>query len=177
MKPLVILSDINGLFLPQIITSTDNLNKYNEIHQLDSLTLAGLHDKKDKENSHQYLINKGIDEAANALVLKYPNGIAVGLGLSIGGAILWRAIGKGLNVDYLLCFSSTRLRFETTKHLCRTTLYFGELDSYRPDQLWFQKLNLKENVLSGQGHEFYLSQLALDIFSTELQNFYREPRA
>ena len=172
MKRFVILSDINGEFLvePPALERTPALTAhFDKTDKLSSLELAGIQNERDKDKRHQYLVAGGIDIAASKLVSAYASGITVAVGLSIGGVVLWRAIEKGLKVGSLLCFSSTRLRFETKAASCKTDLFFGEQDDYRPEPSWYVKLGLQENLVKGQGHEFYRLPIALKIFHTHLQ--------
>ena len=35
------------------------------------------------------------------------------------------------------------------------TLYFGKNDKFKPDDNWFDNLDLKENLFPNENHEFY----------------------
>jgi hypothetical protein len=174
LKRLVILSDIKGLFLPEhpvMTTSSQPFKQFDAADKLNSLVLAGIEENENPEGRHQAFITGGIDVAAEKLVTLYPAGVEFALGLSVGGAILWRAALKGLSIGNLLCFSSTRLRFETNAPTCGIRLYFGENDSYRPDAKWFQDLGLQLNLVPGAGHEFYRATTGVDIFHHELEKY------
>jgi hypothetical protein len=171
LKRLVILSDINGLFLPEQVASTSSqpLKQFAAADKLNSLVLAGIEEDGNQDSKHQAFIAGGIDAAAEKLVARYPTGVQFALGLSIGGVILWRAALRGLPIDNLLCFSSTRLRFETNAPSCSLRLYFGENDNYRPDAKWFQDLGLQLTLVPAAGHEFYRTTTGLEIFHRELE--------
>jgi hypothetical protein len=174
LKRLVILSDINGLFLPEhpvMTTSSQPFKQFDAADKLNSLVLAGIEEKENPEGRHQAFITGGIDAAAEKLVALYPAGVDFALGLSVGGVILWRAALKGLPIGNLLCFSSTRLRFEKNAPHCSVGLYFGENDTYRPDAKWFQDLGLPLNLVPGAGHEFYRSACGVEIFHRELEKY------
>jgi hypothetical protein len=172
VKRLIVLSDINGLFLPEqqeVTTSSQPLKQFNTPDKLNSLALAGIDEGENQDSKHQAFIAGGIDTAAEKLVEQYPDGVPFALGLSVGGVILWRAALKGLSVGNLLCFSSTRLRFEKNAPNCSVRLYFGENDTYRPEARWFHDLGLQLNLVPGAGHEFYRTASGVEIFQRELE--------
>jgi hypothetical protein len=164
LKRLVILSDINGHFLQGENRPTRDFKQFDAVDMVNSVTLAGL-DNKDELDNHQKFIEGGIDFAATQLIAKYPFGITAAFGLSVGGVILWRAAIRGLAIRKLVCFSSTRLRFEKEAPPCETELYFGETDVFKPDDDWFEQLSQKRNLLPGYGHEFYREQIGIQLFN------------
>jgi hypothetical protein len=175
MKRLVILSDINGMFFPEErLASLEPLKQFDAIDQLDAGVLARIESDTDKDIRHQKFIAGGIDVAVETLIAHYPHGIDTALGLSIGGVILWRAVLKGLQVDKLVCFSSTRLRFEKQAPPGDIRLYFGETDRYQPPTEWFETLGQRLNLVSGLGHDFYRASIGLEIFHRELQENKRQ---
>jgi hypothetical protein len=170
LKRLVILSDINGLFLAEKqFGSSKLLNLVGSVDELNSLELAGIEKDGTKEARHKAFLDGGIDAAVEKLIERYPTGLKFGLGLSIGGVILWKAALRGLSVDNMVCFSSTRLRFETNAPSGNTHLFFGEKDDYRPETKWFKDLGLSMNLIPNTGHEFYRGSIGLEIFHRELQ--------
>jgi hypothetical protein len=172
LKRLIILSDINGLFLPRqqvVTTSTQLLKQFDAVDELNSLVLAGIEEGGSQDSRHQAFIQRGIDAAAEKLIVRYPAGVQFALGLSVGGVILWRAALKGLSIGNLLCFSSTRLRFEKNAPHCSVSLYFGEHDKFRPDAKWFQDRGLQMSLVPGTGHEFYRATSGVEIFHRELE--------
>jgi hypothetical protein len=173
MKPLVIVSDLNGKFLMQKPTLQIG-ESGTKPDQLDAMALAGIPDLQSVEKKHEQLVNGGIDTAAESLRRLYPEGVGICVGLSVGGVILWRAIAHGLKATTLLCFSSTRLRFETVQPPCKTILYYGEEDTYRPGRAWFDTVGLKENLVLHSGHEFYLTLAGMEIFYREITGLPQE---
>jgi hypothetical protein len=170
VKKLLMLSDINGLFLLGKPGVTDYAGSVNvdEIMELDSMVLAGLGNERDVDTRHEKLVAGGIDVAASALFANYPTGVEVALGLSVSGTILWRAALKGLPIKKLICFSSTRLRFESQAPACDIRLYFGDADLDRPSSEWFKSLGQIPRIIPGHGHEFYRTDIELKLLHEEI---------
>lgn len=165
---MLIVSDINSMFLPRARHANDLFEGY-QVIELDASRLAGVDGENDPGRRHEQFVSGGIERAANALVGRYPSGVDVALGLSVGGTILWRAALKGLPVNNLVCLSSTRLRFETLAPQCTTHLYFGELDPDRPNETWSLKLGRELDLVNGQGHGFYRDDGVFEILRKRLQ--------
>ncbi len=121
----------------------------------DSCELAGI-DKKgmNEEQLHSKFLNGGIEKAIAKLLELEKERTAV-LAFSIGGTIAWKSVLKGLKVHRLYLVSSTRLRYEKEKPNCNCHLVFGQNDPYKPDLIWFQKLNLNFNYIQDEGHDLY----------------------
>ncbi|HYC83920.1 MAG TPA: hypothetical protein VEB86_01805 [Chryseosolibacter sp.] len=169
---LVIVSDIDGEFLPEPPALEDLpevIEHFHRVIKVDSRTLGGIEYEPDKDKRHRYLVGHGIDLAATRLASEYSAQITMAVGLSIGGVILWRAIERGLKVQSLLCFSSTRLRFEKKAPQSGIKLYFGSNDQNRPDTHWHYSLGMNENVVQGFGHEFYREPIGVDILRDHLK--------
>lgn len=166
MRNIVILSDIHGLALTDQ-TNARFLKGFDSIDQLNSIDLAQI-SASDPNVRHNDMVTGGIDVAASKLKSLYPYGIEFALGLSVGGVILWRAALTGLSIGRLVCFSSTRLRFETQVPDCPIRLYFGANDKYRPDTSWFTTAGVEQQLIDGEGHEFYKTTRAAEILDQEL---------
>jgi hypothetical protein len=141
------------------------------ITSFDSCTLAGIDGKLSEEEKHNQFIQGHIDIAAQSLLSKLNTEISVAIGLSIGGTILWRAVQNGLKVGTLICLSSTRLRFEEESLNIPCQLFFGSEDSNRPCDAWFKKIDVEENLIAAQGHEFYQEEIVFEILKTAIQKF------
>lgn len=80
---------------------------------------------------HQALMKGGYGFAASRLAQTFPQ-VAIGLGYSAGGTLLWKAVCLGMQVEALICVASTRLRDEDPKDIQVPTLVVtGELDLLR----------------------------------------------
>lgn len=112
---------------------------------------------------HEQFIAGGIQRAVEYLIQK-EKGIINILAFSIGGLIAWKACLAGLKTQYIFTISATRLRHETHKPDGAIELIYGENDTYKPDQEWFQNLEIKEYLYKNETHEFYKKkELAKDI--------------
>lgn len=171
MKRFVILSDINGQFIPDMTQSLASLQQFDVVDAINCVTLAGIDEDDPIDIRHDAFKAGVIDVAAGKLIERYPNGTNLALGLSVGGVILWRAALNGLKIGALLCLSSTRLRFEKVKPGCKTNLYYGELDPYRPDEKWFSDMNVKMRLIQDEGHDFYRTSNGIAIVQRELENY------
>lgn len=128
-----------------------NIEGYNCQHY-DLKRLADI-DKTQKYIHEQYTELR-IDIAANNLLELENTQVSI-IAFSMGGTIAWRAALNGLNVEHLIVISSTRLRLETEKPNCKTSLLYGELDNYKSDNNWFSEHNLVEIQKLGKDHEIY----------------------
>ncbi|HAO15294.1 MAG TPA: hypothetical protein DDE71_07015 [Tenacibaculum sp.] len=99
-------------------------------------------------------MNGGIERAVEKLQLEEISENSIVLGFSVGGTIGWKyALETGLVLS-LACVSSTRLRYENIKPNCKIDLYFGNKDTYAPENSWFEKLSLNKITLEGE-HNIY----------------------
>lgn len=157
IKPrLLLISDLWGKEKSDWITYyTSILENYFELEYYDSCDLGSI-DKSDyvEENLHHQFVNGGIEKAVEQLIKKEEVLVSV-LGYSVGGLIAWKAGLSGLKIQNLYAVSSTRLRYETEKPLGSIKLFYGENDTYKPDNNWFEKLELKEYVIQNEEHELY----------------------
>lgn len=158
---LIILSDIYGL------SEQDWINNYVEalkpnykITLFDSCQLAGLSTELDKEKRHQAFVNGGIEKAVQSLNSKVTTDTAI-LGFSIGGTIAWRAALQNPKIKQLVLLSATRLRYETSKPNIPIRLYYGKKDQFKPQEDWFQQLDLKSTIIRKAQHEFYRENRAI----------------
>lgn len=155
-EKLIILSDIFGKEKSDWISLYFKyLESKFDITYYDSQTLGEVTlNTKNQESIHSKFINFGINKAVKNLVNSETESINI-LAFSIGGTIAWKAALIGLNVNRFWGISSTRLRYETEKPNCKTTLFYGENDSYKPDANWFQKLNINHHILENKDHDIY----------------------
>jgi pimeloyl-ACP methyl ester carboxylesterase len=157
MKPrLIILSDLWGKEKSKWVAGyVDLLNDKFEIQYYDCCDLGGI-DKTNytEENLHGQFVNGGIEKAVERLLKAEKNQIDV-LAFSIGGTIAWKVTLKGLNVRNLLAVSSTRLRYENEIPNGIIKLYYGENDSNKPSNDWFEKYSIDFEIIKNKEHSFY----------------------
>ena len=156
---LLLISDLWGKEKSDWITYyTSILEHHFQIVYYDSCDLGTI-DKSDysEENLHHQFVNGGIDRAVSTLIQKEKQKISV-VGFSIGGTIAWKAALLGLKIENLFAISSTRLRHETEKPLGKIKLFYGENDTFRPDNDWVNKMNLTQNLIPNQDHECYTNE-------------------
>lgn len=159
MKKLIVLSDLWGKEKPNwILQYITILEKYFDVKYYDCCELGGISKNElSEENLHQQFVNGGVEKAVKQL-LKNENEAYAVLGFSIGGTIAWKACLSGLKAQYLFAVSATRLRYETEKPLAETELFYGEKDTFKPDEKWFEQMKIKENIYLNEGHELYLKK-------------------
>lgn len=153
---LVLLSDLWGKEKSDWISFyTEILEEHFELHYYDCCALGNI-DKfiYSEENLHQQFVNGGIEIAVEKLLQEETQTVTV-LGFSIGGLIAWQAGNSGLKIKNLIAISSTRLRYETQKPLGNIELFYGENDTFKPDAIWFDNFQLKQNLFPSENHEFY----------------------
>lgn len=151
-EEIVILSDIYGHCLSnyESLFSSDYA-----ITVYDSLSLGEIERQGyDSGMVHEQMVSRGIDHAVQKL-LQTENQAKHYIGCSIGGLIVWKAALKGLPINNLLAFSSTRLRYEKDYPPCPYILYFGSNDDYAPDASWMQKMGIENCRMITGDHEFY----------------------
>ena len=160
MKPkLLILSDLFGFDNSSWIKIYEELLKSDfQLVFYDSCKLAGINNVDlTEEELHSQFINGGINSAVNEL-LKLENEELNVLAFSIGGTIGWKAALKGLKINRLYAVSSTRLRYETKRPSCIIQLIFGEKDAFKPENVWFKKLNIEAEIIENGQHEIYTKE-------------------
>lgn len=159
-KPkLLILSDLFGGKNPEWINYYRKaLNSKFEIQYYDVLELVNIDASNLTEaDIHKQFLNGGIDKAVETLLRQETDKVLI-LGFSIGGTIAWKTSLKGLKTTYLFAVSSTRLRYETEVPNCKIKLYFGDLDSNKPNSNWFLDLKVPVEILQNQNHQLYLEE-------------------
>jgi hypothetical protein len=161
MKPrLIILSDLWGWEQAQWEINYRNslVSKY-DITFYSCPELANIPTKNITEKTiHQQFLQGGIEKAVNRLIQEEREAVTI-LGFSIGGTIAWQASLQGLPTRSLLLISSTRLRLETQQPKdIPIDLYYGALDTNKPDETWFNNFNLNLTLLPHQKHEMYRSK-------------------
>lgn len=168
MKKQLILSDIWGFEKTEWhYRYIDLLKNHYSIELLDSQVLAGINATDLSEDElHNQFVKNGINIATEKL-LTYAQSHAI-LAFSIGGYIAWKAIQKGFDTAQLLAVSSTRLRKENSKLDCKTTLFYGENDKYKPSDDWFDGMNLKQQLIKDEGHEFYKKSIYAELICKDL---------
>lgn len=175
MKRLLIISDINGFSFFEENHNQEAIkavvSRFDQVVIFNTLQLAEISINDPKQTRHQILVEAGIDVASSKLAATFKHeAFSTAIGFSVGGVILWEAIKRGLNVCSLLCFSSTRLRYEKQAlpniHL---SLYFGELDMFKPNDDWFSTVGIGEKCIKGHDHEFYKEDLMFEILLDEFK--------
>lgn len=170
MKPrLIILSDLWGKEKSDWTLNYIELLKDNfEIQYYDCCELGEI-DKTDytEENLHNQFVYGGIEKATDTLLKKEKNQINV-LGFSIGGTIAWKASLKGLNISQLTAVSSTRLRYENEIPSGTINLYYGENDSNKPNDIWFEKHSLDYEIIKNKEHNFYTEKECISSICNEI---------
>jgi hypothetical protein len=160
LKPrLVILSDLWGKEKGEWLTFyTSALENHFEIIYYDCCDLGNV-DKTDysEQRLHTQFINGGVDKAVHNLLLLEKATHTI-LAFSIGGYVAWKASLAGLKAQSIFAVSSTRLRTENEKPGAIIKLFYGENDSYKPEDHWFQDLELEYCILNNEGHDLYRSE-------------------
>jgi hypothetical protein len=153
----IILTDINGLPTEEtcFLSGSDRLLSIERIGlaQLLGISCHG-------EDLHRALVEGGFDVAA-AKALDLFKEADLGVGYSSGGAVLWKSVLCGLQLQRLVCISSTRLRDEDPNRIVIPTLTdFGGRDAARPPASWGTGGNLHVLHLPQAEHAFYGSMEA-----------------
>ncbi len=181
-EKLVIVSDMWGVKKGLWITSyLAYLQQYFDITFHDSQQLAHLEVLvHSEENIKKAFAEGGIDTAA-AHLLKIEKEPAHYLGFSTGGTILWKANLLGLPMKSLYTVSATRIRSEVIAPKCPTTVLFGDGDIYRPKSEWYDKMQVKGELIKGFGHTMYtdekvIQKVCLDLLRPITQKGNRKER-
>ncbi len=172
---LIILSDLWGIEKSDWLTGYIRILDSKFSIQLYDCCDLGRVDKSEyvENHLHNQFVNGGIETAVKRLLELEKNKIDV-LAFSVGGVIAWKAQLKGLKINNLFSISSTRLRYEEHKAKCGLNLYFGEKDTHRPTDGWFNTMNLKPKIFKGRGHTLYseidcISTICNDILAASLK--------
>ncbi len=155
-KKLIILSDLWGSKnIDWVYNYVLELRNKFEIIFYDVRELANIDSSiEEEELIHNEFVNGGIDRAVEKLKLEEISENSILLGFSVGGTIGWKYAVETNLVSNLICISSTRLRYEKEKPDCKIDLYFGNNDTYAPENSWFEELGLNKITLEG-GHSIY----------------------
>ncbi|HET8735542.1 MAG TPA: hypothetical protein VFM69_02980 [Pricia sp.] len=179
---LVIVSDMWGVKKGLWITSyLAYLQQHFDITFYDSQQLAHLEVLiHSEENIHRAFSDGGIDTAA-AHLLKKEREPAHYLGFSTGGVIAWKANLLGLPMKSLYTVSATRIRSETKAPNCPTIALFGDGDIYRPKSEWYDKTQVKGELVRGFGHAMYtdekvIQKVCLDLLRPITQKMGRKEK-
>ena len=151
MQDLLVVGDIHGF--PESLAEL--LDVECSKHRI--LQLAGLSGRPGLRGDalHHHLFNEdGMRHAVRAL-RKIDGRPCLGIGFSAGGTALWNAVKEGLELQALICVSSTRLRFETSPLNIPTMVFWGELDPYRPPESWNHAVPQRWKTYAGKQHDFY----------------------
>lgn len=156
-KPkLIILSDLWGKEKSFWIENyTKLLAEKFIITYYDCCELGEINTTDNSENNlHQQFINGGIDKAVDNLLVLEKSEVYI-LAFSIGGLIGWKASLSGLNSKGLFAISSTRLRYENEKPNGIIELFFAEKDAFKPENNWFETLQIKKRIIKNENHDCY----------------------
>ncbi|WP_119344364.1 hypothetical protein [Facilibium subflavum] len=159
-KGAIIISDIYGFKendLPGYLSRTAKIleSAGYKCDIYSSLNLAGIDRTIGKNKCHKLFLEDGLDKSINTLIKKNKK-YEIGVGFSIGGAILWKACMRDqAYLSNLICFSSTRLRYESAKIDSHTILFFGQDDFYKPSMDTIDKLSNSYFIFDSQAHDFY----------------------
>lgn len=170
MKPrLVILSDLWGKEKSDwALAYVELLKGKFEIQYYDCCELGGI-DKTNynEDNLHSQFINDGVDRAVENLLKAEKNQTDI-LAFSIGGTIAWKAALKRMNVRSLFAVSSTRLRYEVEIPNGAIKLYYGDNDSNKPKNNWFEKHAIDFEIIKNKEHDFYTEKECSALICNEI---------
>ncbi len=169
---LVILTDLWGRRdLNWIEPYAEYLKSYFDLSIYDSTELAEISIAfQNEELIHSQFINGGIDNAAKNISLLLKDKSVHILGFSIGGLIVWKAILAGMKAESLTAVSSTRLRNEEQGPTCPISLHYGADDENKPNEKWFEKMNLEARFHKNMTHNFYHENEMVKIICDDLIN-------
>jgi hypothetical protein len=145
------------IVVPDIYGLPSNMGWLSENHALDCLALSALSDRPNftGHDLHSHLFERDGMQAATSRLRGFSGSDLVGIGFSAGGTALWQAVSQGLELQKLVCVSSTRLRFERVSLHIPTHTFWGELDENRPDEEWCHTIPASSHVYDGLAHGFY----------------------
>jgi len=171
LKPtLLLISDILGNDQSQyLLTFESLLQSVFSVAKIDACYLGEIVNSNHIETNHSAFVNDGgLSKAAKNLNAVYHD-VDYIVGFSIGGTIAWQACLKKLNPKLLVCVSATRLRYEIEKPKCKTRLYFGNNDIYKPDHNWSLSHQVEIKIREG-GHDIYKDDSFIETISEYLKN-------
>lgn len=130
-----------------------------------------------KEGLHQALLDGGLEMAAENLARSVPRA-AIAIGYSAGGTVIWRAVARGMNVQALICVSSTRLRLEDPALMVVPTLVVtGAVDPFAPAWDWAAGSLVRHVIIGGCGHDFYTTTTGSRKISSLISDFLQSSRS
>ncbi|MBX4967986.1 alpha/beta hydrolase [Rhizobium binae] len=150
MQHLLVVSDIHGF--PETFTDLSDVG-CSQHRVLQLADLSGRPDLRGDELHHHLFNDDGMRHAIRALREVDGRGCSA-IGFSAGGTALWNAVREGLELQALICVSSTRLRFETAPLNIPAMVVWGELDPYRPSESWNHAVPQRWKTYSGKQHDF-----------------------
>lgn len=170
---LIIISDMWGNLNAKWLIAYTNALRARFIIDIYNSCLLGNVDTSsvEEKNIHQQFLSSGINNAVENLLKKEQKPVSI-LGFSVGGYIAWKAATKGLPVSYLCAVSSTRLRLEIRKPpISKMDLFFAENDIYKPDNAWFDFMQIEKNIFKNELHNCYREKpVATKICERIIQN-------
>ncbi|MBB4236867.1 hypothetical protein GGD57_003463 [Rhizobium esperanzae] len=147
----MVVSDIHGF--PETSAELPDAGS-SQRHGLQLADLSGRSDLRG-DALHDHLFNQGGMSHAVRALREIDGRGCLGIGFSAGGTALWNAVKEGLELQALICVSSTRLRFETSPLDIPTMVFWGELDPYRPPESWNNAVPTCWKTYAGKQHDFY----------------------
>lgn len=155
-EKLLVLSDMWGVKKELWITSYFGyLQHYYDIEFYDIKTLGNIDIPVcTDENLHQAFLDGGIDTAVAHLKSKITEPKHV-LAFSMGAAIAWKAALEGMQIHSFTAVSGTRLRLEKNKPKCPIKLIYGEKDEFKPNEQWYNAMDIAPIIVPGFGHNLY----------------------
>ncbi|RUM20333.1 alpha/beta hydrolase [Rhizobium phaseoli] len=151
MQYLLVVSDIHGF--PETFADLSEVG-CSQHRVLQLADLSGRPGLRGDELHHHLFNEDGMRHAVRA-VREIDGRTCLGVGFSAGGTALWNAVKEGLELQGLICVSSTRLRFETSPLNIPTMVVWGELDPYRPHVSWNHAVAQRWKTYAGKQHDFY----------------------
>ncbi len=153
---LLLLSDLWGKRQSDWLECYQNILKPKfEIQKYDICALGNIDLSVYEEDAiHQQFVNGGIERAVENLLAQEKVRVHV-LAFSMGGTIAWKAIQQGLKVDLFYAVSATRLRYESEQIGVPTQLFYGEMDTFKPDRVWFKQMQIPYVIFANEEHECY----------------------
>lgn len=170
MKKIIFLTDLIGdLNSEYVIIAKKLFGNSFHFKSLSSKELANInYTLVNKEDIHDAFINGGLNTSVSTLNQVINEKTTI-IGCSIGGVIGWKTALINKNIDHLICISSTRLRKEQVKPRCKIDLYYGQNDSYIPNENWFNSMGLQNNLIEGKGHDIYKDVYLLDLIKSNVK--------
>ncbi|QLE79895.1 hypothetical protein FLM55_09190 [Francisella sp. Scap27] len=164
---VLILSDMFGVndkseYLKKTLYFFDKLGF--SCDMLSTPEYCGINNYYKEKDIHIEFIERGIDIGVYKLS-KNSSKYDIAIGFSIGGTILWKSIKQGFNVPKILCFSPSRLRFESGKIMTESHMALSDeghskyhFDKSLHDYLYIEK---------SSNHDFY-KDISLEKFLKNL---------